>query len=123
MKELRKGSRIATSLEAYYWKRGSLDIFGKVQKGMVLNLSLGGCCLLVPKNNMINLYCKIHLAFLLDDKQHTKIERDAVVCRVTENQIGCKFTSEVHGDEPKLVSYINESYEQLIRRLNRYLNR
>jgi hypothetical protein len=108
IKELRRTPRIATSIEAYYWKRGSLDIFGKVQKGKVLNLSLGCCCLLAPKNHMINLHCKIHLAFLLDDKQHTKIEREAVVCRVTENQIGCVFTSDVHRYEPKLVSYINE---------------
>ena len=108
IKELRSTPRIATSMDAYYWKRGSLDIFGKVQKGIVYNLSLGGCCLIAPKNHTLNPDCKIHLAFLLDDRQHTKIEKEVVVCRVTENQIGCKFTSDVQGDEPELASYINE---------------
>ena len=117
--ELRKTPRIATSIEAYYWKRGSLNIFGKVQKGTVLNLSLGGCCLLVPEDHMINLHCKIHLSFLLDDKQHTKIEKEAVVCRVTENQIGCKFTSDVHGNEPDFVSYINKRIAATIANVKR----
>ncbi|MGD0276987.1 MAG: hemerythrin domain-containing protein [Syntrophales bacterium] len=109
VQELRKTTRISTSIEAYYWKRGSLDIFGKVQKGIILNLSLEGCCLFVPQNHKINSNCNIHLAFILDDKRRTKIEKEAVVCWVTENQIGCKFTPDVHkGDEPELVYYIKE---------------
>jgi hemerythrin len=108
IKELRRTPRIATSIEAYYWKQGSVDIFGKVQKGTVHNLSLRGCCLLVPEKHMINLNCKIHLAFLLDDKQHTKIEREAVVCRITDNHIGCRFTTNVYGYEPEFVYYMDE---------------
>jgi hypothetical protein len=108
IKELRRTPRIATSIEAYYWKRGLLDIFGKVQKGTVHNLSLRGCCLLTQKNHMIDLYSKIHLVFKLDNNHRTKIEREAVVCRVTENQTGCRFTTNVYGYEPQFVSYINE---------------
>jgi hemerythrin len=108
VRELRKTPRVTTSIEAYYWKRGSLDIFGKVQKGTILNLSLGGCCLLAPPNHMMNLHCKIHVAFLLDDRRGTKIEKEAVVCRVTENQIGCKFTSDARRDAAEFASYINE---------------
>jgi hemerythrin len=108
IKELRGTPRIATSIEAYYWKQGSSDIFGKVKKGTVPNLSLGGCCLVVPKDHVINLHCKIHLSFLLDDKQHSKIEREAVVCRITDNHIGCRFTTNVHVYEPEFVYYMDE---------------
>jgi hemerythrin len=108
IKELRRTPRIVTLIETYYWKRGLLDIFGKVQKGTVHNLSLRGCCLLTKKSHMIDLHSKIHLVFKLDNNHRTKIEREAVVFRVTDKHIGCRFTSDVHGYEPQFVSYINE---------------
>ena len=64
--------------------------------------------MLTPKSKLFDVHGKIHLAFRLDNELHTKIEREAVVCRVTENQIGCKFAPNVHGHEPEFVSYINE---------------
>jgi hemerythrin len=109
VEELRRTTRISTSIEAYFWKRGSLDIFGKVQKGIIMNLSLEGCCLLVSINHKTNSNSNIHLAFILDDKRRTKIEKEAIVCWVTENQIGCKFTPDnPEGDEPELVNYIKD---------------
>jgi hypothetical protein len=36
------------------------------------------------------------------------VDQEAVVCRVTENQIGCKFTSDARRDAAEFASYINE---------------
>ena len=49
--ESRRRPRIATSIKTDYWKRGSLESSGKIQKATIINLSLGGCCLLTQKRS------------------------------------------------------------------------
>jgi len=85
--------------------------FRMVQKGTILNLSLGVVvCLLAcsPKARMMNFHYKIYMTFSLNDGRGTKIEKEAVVCRVTEHQIGCEFTSGARRDALEFASYINE---------------
>ena len=107
-KESRRRPRITTSIKADYWKRGSLEFSKKTQKATIINLSFGGCCLLTQKNHMIDLHSKIHLVFKLDNNRRTKIEREAIVCSVNDDLIGCRFTLNAYGYEPDFVSYMNE---------------
>lgn len=108
MKESRKSPRIKTILEGFYWKVSSPGIFDAMKKMSVINLSLGGCCLHVSSENVPDLYDRIKLVFNLDNANRTRINMEASVCRVTGNQIGCKFSAKLTGYEPQFVSYINE---------------
>jgi c-di-GMP-binding flagellar brake protein YcgR len=107
MKERRLATRIKTLIEVYYEELFKTDTLGKAQKATIVDLSLGGCSLLVSKKDTFNINSKIKLSFMLDDDKRTKIERVASVCGVRGNYISCIFVPQIHGSEPDFISYIN----------------
>ena len=107
MKERRLAARIKTSIAVDYWNLFGTQLLGGVEKATIVDLSLGGCCLFVSKEPTLNINNRIKLLFMLDNDNHTKIEREALVCNVRGNYIGCKFTPQPQGSEPDFISYIN----------------
>lgn len=107
MKERRLATRMKTSIKVDYWKLFRTESLGGGEKATIVNLSLGGCCLFVPTERTLNINNRIKLSFILDNDNHTKIERVASVCYVSGNYIGCRFAPQVHGSEPDFVSYID----------------
>ena len=74
----------------------------------VVDLSLGGCCLLVSKDETLDHNDRIKLVFNLDNAKHTRIKMEATICRVAGNQIGCRFLPDLTVYEPDLVAYLND---------------
>jgi c-di-GMP-binding flagellar brake protein YcgR len=105
MKERRLAKRAKTSLEAYYWDSSAPTLL--IKRARVVDLSLGGCCLLLSQEETFNLGNKIKLSIRLDDDKRTKIERDASVCNIKGNYVNCIFAPRLHGSEPELIAYIN----------------
>lgn len=96
---------MATSLEGSYWKLSSSDQFGKIEKAAIVNISLAGCCLFANPHSL-TLYDRINLIIRLDDTNHTRIQREATVCRIVDNHIGCRFATKLGGYEPALGLYL-----------------
>ncbi|MGD0275796.1 MAG: PilZ domain-containing protein, partial [Syntrophales bacterium] len=107
MKERRLAARIKTSIAVDYWELFKTDVLGGVEKATIVDLSLVGCCLFVPKEPALNINNRIKLLFMLDNDNHTKIEREALVCNVRGNYIRCRFAPQPQGSEPDFISYIN----------------
>jgi c-di-GMP-binding flagellar brake protein YcgR len=105
MKENRIAKRIKTSIEVYFWDSSAPT--SSVKKAMIVDLSLGGCRLLLSKKETFNLGNKIKLSFRLDDEKRTKIERDASVRNIGEDYINCIFAPRLQGSEPEFIAYIN----------------
>lgn len=93
-KEQRRNLRKEANLEGSYWKHASYGIFGKPEKATVVDLSTGGCRIRVSDGHDLNRNDSITLIFRLDNHDKTKIQKEAVVCRVEGNYIGCKFSFE-----------------------------
>jgi hypothetical protein len=98
LKEKRRYLRGETNFEGYYWKHSSQGAFGKVEKATVIDLSTGGCRLSVSNNHDRHYDDSITLTFKLNNVEHTKIQKEAVVCRIDGNNIGCRFLSEYDKD-------------------------
>jgi len=109
-KELRKNVRVKTLLDGYYQKRSYTNVFD-AKRMTIINLSLCGCCLLVSGKDVPELYDRIEMTFNLDNANNTRIKMEASVCRVTGNQVGCKFSPNLTGYERDLISYIKERME------------
>ena len=107
MKERRLATRIRTSIAVDYWNLFGTQLLGGVEKATIVELSLGGCRLFVSKEPTLNINSRIVLLFMLDNDNHTKIEREALVCNVRGNYIRCRFAPQPQGSEPDFISYIN----------------
>jgi len=86
--EIRKAYRKETSLEAFYSK---WNFPGDFEKATIVDLTLGGCRLRASKEHTLNQGDWITLVFRLDNPERTEIRKDAVICRVNGNDIGCSF--------------------------------
>jgi hypothetical protein len=99
--EYRKAFRKKTALPAIYWKIDSPDAS---QNGTIHDLTLDGCCLLVSDKHTFQQGDYIKLLFRLDN---SKIEREAVLCRIGEKYIGCQFIGKALFD-PVLGFYVQD---------------
>jgi uncharacterized C2H2 Zn-finger protein len=79
---------------------------GAFEKMTVVDLSLGGCSFLASSRHSLNLDDRIKVVFNLDNAQHTKIEKDAVVRIVKGRQIGCEFAATASGYDPDIGFYL-----------------
>lgn len=86
--EVRKAYRKETCLEAFYSK---LNSPGDFEEATIVDLTLGGCRLRASKKPTLNQGEWITLVFRLDNPERTEIRKDAVICRVKEDDIGCNF--------------------------------
>jgi hypothetical protein len=111
-KESRKSPRKKTLLDGFYGKASTPGVFEDMKRMTVVNLSLGGCCLLVSKDEKLDRYNRMKLVFNLDNARHTRIKMEAVICRVVGNQIGCRFLPDLTGYEPDLVAYLSDQTKQ-----------
>jgi c-di-GMP-binding flagellar brake protein YcgR len=93
-REKRRNLRKETNLEGNYWKHASYGIYGKPEKTTVVNLSTGGCCIRVSDGHDLHRNDSITLIFKLDNPEQTKIQKEAVVCRIDGNDVSCKFSFE-----------------------------
>ena len=100
--DARKTFRKKTSLEGLYAKLVST---GDFERMTVVNLTLGGCGLLVSNEPALNQGDWINLVFRLDDAKRTEIKRNAVVRRVIGNYIGCQFKA-VAAYDPDIGFYL-----------------
>jgi hypothetical protein len=97
LKECRRAIRIDVSLEGHYWKLGSTNISRKIEKATIFNVSVDGCGFNIPIPDALLLYNRIMLNFKLDNVERQKIQREASLCRVVGNFIGCKFVTKRSG--------------------------
>lgn len=97
-KENRRHFRKETQLESSYWKHASYGVFGKLEKATVVDISTGGCRIHVSDDHELQQNDFITLIFRLDNKERTKLQKEAIICRVDGNYIGCKFSSEYDKD-------------------------
>ena len=104
--DLRKAFRKKTFFDGFYSKRVPP---GGFEKMTVVDLSLGGCSFLASGRHSLNLDDRIKLVFNLDDAQHTKIEKDAVVRIVMGRQIGCEFAATASGYDPDIGFYLRST--------------
>ncbi|MFH1148345.1 MAG: PilZ domain-containing protein [Pseudomonadota bacterium] len=102
--EYRKAFRKKTSLPAIYWKLDPKDVF---HNGTIHDLTLEGCNLLVSENNALHQGDRIKLLFKLDNSKRTKVEREAVIRRISENNMGCEFVGNAVLD-PELGFYVQD---------------
>ena len=93
-KERRRYLRMKTNLEGSYWRQSFHGASGKEEKALVMDLSTGGCRLSVSDDHNLQINDVIKLSFNLDDTKGTKIEKEAVVCRVDGHYIGLRFLAE-----------------------------
>ena len=101
--DFRQFFRKNTSLHGFYSK---LVPPGGFEKMTVVDLSFGGCSFLASSRHSLNPDDRIKLVFNLDNAQHTKIEKDAVVRIVGERQIGCEFAATASGYDPDIGFYL-----------------
>jgi PilZ domain len=72
----------------------------------IVDLLLSGCGFLAPFRHSLNPDDKIKLVFNLDNTQHTKIEKAAVVRNIKGRQIGCEFATTASGYDPDIGFYL-----------------
>jgi PilZ domain. len=101
--DVRKAFRKKTFFDGFYSKLGSP---GGFEKMTVVDLSLGGCSFLASGRHSLNPDDQIKLVFNLDNAQHTKIEKDAVV---RGRQIGCEFAATASGYDPDIGFYLRST--------------
>ena len=87
--EFRKAYRKRTNLEGYYTPISESKQWGKIH---LENISLTGIEFVTLHMNRLKEGDEIKVAFTLDDKRHSKIEKNAVVRWVKDKHIGCQFT-------------------------------
>jgi endogenous inhibitor of DNA gyrase (YacG/DUF329 family) len=104
--DIRKVFRKKTFFDGFYSK---MVPPGGFEKMTVVDLSLGGCNFLASSRHSLNPDDRIKLVFNLDNAQHTKIEKDAVVRVVTERQIGCEFAATASGYDPDIGFYLRST--------------
>jgi hypothetical protein len=102
--ETRNEFRKQTTLGAIYWKLDSPD---KFQKATIADLSLNGFCLRTSGEHVLQSNDLIKVNFKLDDNRRTRIDREAIVCWIAGNNIGCQFTATPPYD-PKVGFYVLE---------------
>jgi hypothetical protein len=101
--DVRKHFRKKTFFDGFYSKRVPP---GGFEKMTVVDLSLGGCGFLAPGRHSLNPDDQIKLVFNLDNAQHTKIEKAAVV---RGRQIGCEFATTAGGYDPDIGFYLKST--------------
>lgn len=94
--EFRRAQRKETHLNGYYAKLAKNDDWRKV---LVTNISLTGIGLLANGVSTLSRGDELRLRFNLDDKRHSRIEKEAVVRWVEDMQMGCEFITSVSYDE------------------------
>jgi predicted RNA-binding Zn-ribbon protein involved in translation (DUF1610 family) len=107
--DLRKAFRKKTFFDGFYSKLGTP---GGFEKMTVVDLSLGGCSFLASGKHSLNPDDRIKVMFNLDDAQHTKIEKEAVVHIVTGRQIGCEFANTASGYDPDIGFYLRSTIKK-----------
>lgn len=65
----------------------------------ITNISLGGVCITVKKNIVINENDRILIRFNLDNSASTKVEKTAIVKKIKEGTISCEFDEPTHNDK------------------------
>ena len=105
-KEKRRFFRKKINLVGYYWKHSSYGVFDKIKKVTIVDLSIDGCRLHVSNNHNLHRKDPITLVFILDNPDHTEIQKEARVHWVIGNIIGCKFSIEHDQD---ILFYVNEN--------------
>jgi hypothetical protein len=112
----KKNYEIQIDIRKHFRKRLFLDGFysklvppGHLEKMTVVDLSLGGCSFIAPGKHFLNPDDRIKLVFNLDNAQHTKIEKDAVVRIVGERQIGCEFPATAGSYDPDIGFYLRST--------------
>ena len=104
--DIRKHFRKKTFFDGFYSKRVTP---GSFEKMTVVDLSLGGCGFLAPGRHSLNPDDQIKLVFNLDNAEHTKIEKLAVVRNVKGRQIGCEFAVTASGYDPDIGFYLRST--------------
>jgi PilZ domain len=104
--DFRQVFRKKTFFDGFYSK---LVPPGGFEKMTVVDLSLGGCSFLASSRHSLNPDDRIKLVFNLDNAQHTKIEKNAVVRIVKERQIGCEFAATASGYDPDIGFYLRST--------------
>jgi predicted RNA-binding Zn-ribbon protein involved in translation (DUF1610 family) len=104
--DLRKAFRKTTFFDGFYAK---LNPPGSFEKMTVVDLSLGGFSFLASGKHSLNPDDRIKLMFNLDNAQHTKIEKEAVVRVVKGRQIGCEFAHTASGYDPDIGFYLRSA--------------
>jgi PilZ domain len=104
--DIRKHFRKKTFFDGFYSKRVPP---GSFEKMTVVDLSIGGCGFLAPGRHSLNPDDQIKLVFNLDNAEHTKIEKAAVVRNVKGRQIGCEFAATASGYDPDIGFYLRST--------------
>ena len=107
--DLRKAFRKKTFFDGFYAK---LNPPGGFEKTTIVNLSLGGCSFLASSKYPLNPDDRIKVMFNLDDAQHTKIEKEAMVHIVMGRQIGCEFANTASGYDPDIGFYLRSTIKK-----------
>lgn len=112
--EFRKCYRKKTELEGRYetkteevdtrtWKKTKLTGTYYIQAPtagnghiVVTNISCGGLQFTIHGSHTLNVGQEVQIAFTLDDRNHTEINKLVIILSVADNIIGCRFA----GNEP-----------------------
>ena len=104
--DFRKAFRKTTFFDGFYAKLVSP---GGFEKMTVVDLSLNGFSFLASGRHSLNPDDRIKSMFNLDNAQHTKIEKEAVVRIVKGRQIGCEFAATASGYDPDIGFYLRSA--------------
>ncbi len=99
--ETRNIFRKKTALNGIYVKQNSA---GDFENMTVIDLSLGGLCLLASEKHTLHLGDSIKVVFKLDNAKRTLITRHVTVRWIMGNKIGCMLTTNDY--DPELGFYV-----------------
>jgi hypothetical protein len=94
--EFRKAYRKKTDLQGFYAKLPPAKAPDKMQ---VRDLSMTGIRFVTAVAHHLRKGDEVVLKFTLDDRNRSKIEKNAVVRWVKDKEIGCRFTESVQYDK------------------------
>ena len=94
--EFRRAYRKETNTQGYYARLPENADWRKI---LITDISLNGIGLLAQGVPTLSRGDEFTLRFNLDDRRHSRVEKEAVVRWVKDRDIGCQFTTSVGDDD------------------------
>lgn len=102
--DFRQHYRKETNLDGIYSNLSNEKEKGKMQ---IMNLSMSGIGFTVQGSDAFSVGDQLELNFALDDDKQSEFEVEVIVRHITDNKVGCEFTSKIE-NLVALKSYLND---------------
>jgi hypothetical protein len=104
--EFRKSFRKKAHLDGFY-SRATPP--GSFEKMTITDISMGGCRFLTSNRYLVKKDDRVKLVFNLDNTDHTKITKEAVICSFDGQSVGCKFLVTGNDLDPDIGFYLQST--------------